>query len=282
MTVLESLKLSTDYLEKKKIDSPRLNAELLLADILKCRRIDLYLKFDQPLKEVEVDKYREFISRRGKFEPLQYVTGKTEFYGLTFNVTPDVLIPRPETEFLIEEILKLFGARNDLRILDIGTGSGNIPVVLAKKITNAQITTIDISEKAVQVAKQNARLNEAESKIDFLIGDITQLNSNGLYYDIIVSNPPYISADEYPTLQHEITMHEPSIALTDSEDGLKFYRTIAGKAKGNLKKGGSIFFELGKGQHTEVQKILEENGFINISIVKDYQQIERVISGELK
>ncbi len=281
LTVLESLKLSTDYLDKKGIESPRLNAELLLADILKCRRIDLYLKFDQPLKEAEVSQYREYISRRGKFEPLQYITGKTEFYGLPFYVSPDVLIPRPETEFMVEEIIKLFGTRSDLKILDIGTGSGNIPVVLAKKIANAQITTMDISEKSIQIARRNAVLNEADSKINFVVGDINQLNANGIFYDIIVSNPPYISAEEYPTLQPEIILHEPSIALTDSGDGLNFYRTISIKAKSNLNRGGTLFFELGKGQHIEVQKILQDNGFINIRIIKDYQHIERVISGEL-
>ncbi len=282
LTVLESVKLSADYLEKKGIESPRLNAELLLSEILKCKRLDLYLKFDQPLKEHEIVKYRDWISRRGKFEPLQYITGKVEFFGLTFNVTPDVLIPRPETELLVEEIIKLFGGVGGLKIIDIGTGSGNIPVALAKNLSDAEITAVDVSEKAITVAVENSRLNGVEEKIEFIHSDFNQLDFGTDRFDILVSNPPYISADEYPTLQTEITKYEPSIALTDAADGLNFYRTITAKSNAILKTGGKIFLELGQGQHDKVEVMLRQNNFSDIKIIKDYQQIERVITGELK
>ena len=282
LTVLESLKLSTEYLEKKGIESARLNAELLLAEILNCKRLDLYLKFDQPLRENEVDIYREWISRRGKFEPLQYIIGRVEFYGMQFKVTRDVLIPRSETEILVEEVINFAKDKSGLRILDIGTGSGNIPIALAKNLTNAEITSVDVSANAIEVAKENALLNNVESKVEFILSDIYHLKIETDLFDIVVSNPPYISAEEYPTLQKEIVDYEPSIALTDSNDGLNFYRTITEKSKSFLKKEGKIFFEIGKEQFDDVEKILLKNNFLNIKITKDYQQIERVISGELK
>ena len=282
LTVLESLKLSTEYLEKKGIESARLNAELLLAEILNCKRLDLYLKFDQPLKENEVDIYREWILRRGKFEPLQYIIGRVEFYGMQFKVTRDVLIPRSDTEILVEEVINFAKDKSGLRILDIGTGSGNIPIALAKNLTNAEITSVDVSANAIEVAKENALLNNVESKVEFILSDIYHLKIETDLFDIVVSNPPYISAEEYPTLQKEIVDYEPSIALTDSNDGLNFYRTITEKSKSFLKKEGKIFFEIGKEQFNDVEKILLKNNFLNIKITKDYQQIERVISGELK
>ena len=282
LTVLESLKLSTEYLEKKGIESARLNAELLLAEILNCKRLDLYLKFDQPLRENEVDIYREWISRRGKFEPLQYIIGRVEFYGMQFKVTRDVLIPRSDTEILVEEVINFAKDKSGLRILDIGTGSGNIPIALAKNLTNAEITSVDVSANAIEVAKENALLNNVESKVEFILSDIYHLKIETDLFDIVVSNPPYISAEEYPTLQKEIVDYEPSIALTDSNDGLNFYRTITEKSKSFLKKEGKIFFEIGKEQFDDVEKILLKNNFLNIKITKDYQQIERVISGELK
>ena len=281
LTVLESLQLSTDFLEKKGIESARLNAELLLSEILKCKRLDLYLKFDQPLKENEVDIYREWIARRGKFEPLQYIIGNVEFYGLPFKVTPDVLIPRPETEILVEEVIKFCKDKTGLKILDIGTGSGNIPIALSKNLNDADVTAIDISEKALSVARENAAANGVEEKIHFITADVKNYMS-GHQFDILVSNPPYVSKEEYPILQIEIRNYEPMAAVTDSNDGLVFYRTIAERAKILLKSNGKIFLEVGKDQSKFVADILVKNNFINIYFVKDYQQIDRVVVGELK
>ncbi len=282
LTVLESIKLSTEFLEKKGIESPRLNAELLLAEILNCKRLDLYLKFDQPLKEKEVDRYRGWISRRGKFEPLQYIIGKIEFYGLTMKVTPDVLIPRPETEILVEEVLNYCKDKNGLKILDIGTGSGNISIALSKYLNEVDVAAIDISEKAIQVAKENAAFNEVDRKIRFMISDINNYSAALEMFDLAVANPPYVSMEEYWNLQNEITQYEPDVALTDSNDGLNYYRKIAAQAKLFLKSSGKIFMEIGKGQREDVLRILSENNFIDIQFVKDLQQIDRVVIGELK
>jgi len=171
LTVLESITLSTEYLKNKGIESPRINAELLLANILNCKRLNLYLLFDRPLTDEETAKYRELLKRRSKFEPLQYIIGNVEFYGLDFYVNPSVLIPRPETELLVEAIIDIYKDYDPVNILDVGTGSGNIAVALAKNIINSYITAIDISEDALKTAKGNAVLNSVDNKIDFIQAD---------------------------------------------------------------------------------------------------------------
>ena len=156
ITVLESINLSTQYLSEKGIESPRTNAELLLANIIGCKRLELYLSFDRPLGETELQKYREQIKRRGRFEPLQYITGKVEFYGLELKVNPSVLIPRPETELLVENILNQFSKEKEPIILDIGCGSGNIAIALAANLPAAKITSTDVSAEALKVAEENS------------------------------------------------------------------------------------------------------------------------------
>jgi release factor glutamine methyltransferase len=283
LTVLEAIKLATDYFEKKQIESPRVNAEILLADILKCKRLDLYLKFDQPLKDYEVDKYREYIARRGKYEPVQYITGSAEFYGLNFSVDKSVLIPRPETEILVETIINQFKDKETISILDIGTGSGNISISLAKFLAQSHVTSIDISPEAIEKAKYNSTLNGINGNIDFIAQDIFSENySFDKKFDLIVSNPPYISVEEYPVLQNEIVFFEPKIALTDEGDGLKYYKHISKIARDLLNENGKLFFEIGKGQSNDIRGIMEDNLFEEIEVVKDYQQIDRVISGKMK
>jgi len=282
LTVLESITLSTEYLKNKGIESPRINAELLLANILNCKRLSLYLLFDRPLAEEEVVKYRELLKRRSKFEPLQYIVGNVEFYGLEFNVNPSVLIPRPETELLVESIVDIYKNYDPVNILDIGTGSGNIAVALAKNISNSYITAIDISDNALKTAKENAVLNSVDNKIDFIQSDFLKEELNLLDFDVIVSNPPYISINEYETLRPELRVYEPKEALTDYNSGYMFYEVISSRAYSILKQGGRLFFEVGKDQYSELNRIMIKNNFQNISIRKDYQSIERVISGERK
>ena len=249
LTVLEAIKLATEYFEKKQIESSRINAELLLADILKCRRLDLYLKFDQPLKEDEVNRYREYIFRRGKYEPLQYITGSVEFFGLNLKVNPSVLIPRPETEILVETILNHNKESIGLSILDIGTGSGNISITLAKFLQQSKVVSIDVSTESINVAKENALLNQVNGNVEFVSKDIfEELLFDTLNFDIIVSNPPYVGNNEYPTLQKEIIEYEPRNAVTDEGDGLKFYKRISNVSKELLTEGGKLYFEIGKGQ----------------------------------
>ncbi len=281
LTVLEAIRLSTEFLDKKGISEARVNAELLLAEILNCKRLQLYLSFDRPLSNEETDKYREHIARRAKYEPLQYITGNVEFMGYKFNVTKDVLIPRPETEILVEQIIEEYKEKSGLQILDIGTGSGNIAVSLSKNFTRAQILAIDKSEEAIDLARQNALINEVSSEIEFRVEDIFDFSPENKF-DLIVSNPPYVDEKQYAALQEEIVNFEPRIALTDSDDGFSFYKKISEVAKVILKIGGKIFFEVGIGQSEKVKIILEENNFSEIKIVKDYSGIDRVISGVIK
>ncbi|MCK9425640.1 MAG: peptide chain release factor N(5)-glutamine methyltransferase [Ignavibacteriaceae bacterium] len=282
-TILELLNLTTNFFEQKGIDSARLNAELLLAEILKCKRLDLYLAFDKPVKEEEVDNYRGFVKRRGNREPLQYILGYVEFYGLTFSVNKDVLIPRQETEILVETILNSTDKETQLNILDIGTGSGIIAVTLAKHLPNVKIFAVDKSSEALTVTKQNAETHNVSQRITYLQNDvlISSLPIDGKL-DIIVSNPPYVSQLEFHSLQKEIIAHEPDFAVTDFSDGLTFYRKIIESSKKYLNENGKIFFELGAGQSAQVKSLFELHNFSSIEIRKDYSNIDRVIKGEWK
>jgi release factor glutamine methyltransferase len=281
-TVLELINLSSDYLKNKGIESSRINAELLLAKVLNCKRLDLYLAFDRPLAENELTIYRDFIKRRSKNEPLQYIVGSVEFYGLEFIVNSSVLIPRPETEILVETVINENKDQANLKILDVGTGSGIIAICLAKFLTNAVITAVDSTPESLVVAKENAITNKVDDKIKFIQLDINadslQLGND---FDIVVSNPPYISNEEYAKLQPELRVYEPKTALTDNSDGFSFYKSISLKANELLKKNGKIYFEVGQGQYQQVQDILTIENFININVFKDYLDIERVVYGEL-
>lgn len=282
LTILNAIELSKEYLEKREVESPRINAELLLAHILKCKRMDLYLRFEQPLKDDEVAEYRELIRRRGKREPVQYIIGSVEFYGIDFFVDRNVLIPRQETEHLVEEIINIYKSKNKVNIIDIGTGSGNIAVSLARNLPNAIIQGIDKSSAAIEIAEKNAKKNSAINNLSFKSIDfISFANSNSHKFDVIVSNPPYISVKDYDALELELKKYEPKDALTDHEDGLSFYKIISEKSKNILRENGKLFFEIGFGQSESIRKIMAGSGFINISLIKDYQNIDRVIYGDL-
>ncbi|MFQ5751189.1 MAG: peptide chain release factor N(5)-glutamine methyltransferase [bacterium] len=228
--VLELLNWTAEYLSEKKFESARLNAERLLSYALNMKRVELYLNYDQPLTENELLRFKEYLRRRLKREPWQYILGETEFMSLPFKVNPGVLIPRPETEILVETVLlkcqEKFPSQKTIAILDIGTGSGCIAVALAKYLAQAQVTAIDKSEKALKTASENARLNEVSDKIqflkiDFLDSDI--VNKLTEKFDVLVSNPPYVSAHDVDKLPTEIKYFEPEMALTDRKDGLFFF-----------------------------------------------------------
>ncbi len=282
LTILESIKLSTEYLEKKGIESPRTNAELLLADILNCGRMDLYLSFDKPLQEKEKNLYREYIARRGKFEPMQYIVGSVEFYGYEFKVNKNVLIPRQETEILIEKILENIDKDAHVKILDIGTGSGNIPITLAKELPNAIVKSIDISVDAIKTAKENCVIHEVADRVEFfeMSAFAPSVIDSFKGFDIIVSNPPYISIEEYNGLQKEIIDFEPAGAVTDHKDGYSFYKHISSIAYSILNEKGKVFFEVGQGQADRVSSFLKEDLFSKVTSFKDYLEIDRVIYGE--
>lgn len=281
LTVLNAIQLSTSYLEEKGIESPRMNAELLLAHVLNCKRLDLYLSFDRPLLEEELVQLREFIARRGKFEPLQYILGEVEFYNLNFKVDKSVLIPRPETELLVDEAINLINEYNYTNILDVGTGSGNIPVSLAANLNGVTITSIDISKEAIDTAVKNAEKNNVSDKINFIISDIADYVPDQKF-DVIVSNPPYVSSQEYQNLQKEITAYEPRESVTDNDDGFKFYRNILSNNDRLLRSNGFVIFEIGQGQESTLYKLFEEHSFEHVKTIKDLQNIDRIILGRIK
>src|SRR3990172_5744290 len=281
LTVLEALNGASDYLQNKGIKSSRLNAELLLSHILNCKRLELYLSFDRPLQKSEIDSYRELLKRRSTFEPLQYIIGKVEFYGLEFEVNQSVLIPRPETELLVETVIESVAKDENINILDIGSGSGNISIALAKNIPSCTVVGIDISEEAIETSTRNAKLNGVESQLMFVKKNILngiEINENS--FDVVVSNPPYVSVADFVNLDPELRLYEPQIALTDESDGLSFYRNISVLSRSLLKNNGKLFFEIGAGQSDAVKKILIDSDYKNIVIIKDYSDIERVIIGE--
>ena len=283
ITVLESIKLATEYLNNKGIESGRANAELLLADIINCKRLDLYLLFDRPLTDEELQRYRDLLKRRGKFEPLQYILGKVEFFGIELKVTPHVLIPRPETELLVENVLHQLQKENKLEILDIGCGCGNIPIALSLHNEQIKIIATDIDDGSLKVANENTEKHNVMSKIKFIQHDILK-DEMSIFpmFDLVISNPPYVSKENYSTLQKEIRDFEPRIAVTDEGDGYTFYRAISEKVSKKLKPKGKLFFEVAEGQSDSVTKIMEQNNFINIVVKKDYQNIDRIVYGEIK
>jgi release factor glutamine methyltransferase len=281
LTVLEALKLSEEYLTKYNIDSSRLNAELLLADILNCKRLDLYLLYDKPLQESEIANYRDYLKRRSSREPLQYIIGNVEFFGCKFFVDPSVLIPRPETELLVECALKKYLPKDEIRILDIGVGSGNIAVTLLKNLSLSSAVGIDINDDTLSVASKNAQENNVIERLELVKFNILKDDHKTLgNFDMLISNPPYISLNDFQNLEPELKNFEPLLSLTDNSDGYLFYEKIISVSSDLLNNNGRLFFELGKDQHTKVNKMMIEKGFSSINIVKDYSDIERVIFGE--
>lgn len=280
--IIDIINWGTEYLRSKGIDEARLTIELMLCYVLNCKRVDLYINFDKPLTKKELEELRELITRRVKKEPLQYIIGKTEFMGLEFKLTPDVLIPRPETEILVEKVMETVKKEFNsapVKVLDIGTGSGNIAISLAKFLKDKVfVVGIDVSERIIKVANENAILNEVRN-VQFVQFDLFDEKFTAKFknqFDIIVSNPPYVAIDEFESLQDEIKKFEPRIAITDDMDGLSFYRKIADVGKEIIANTGFIFVEMAYGQSEKVKKIFNDAGYSQVEIFNDYLGIERV------
>ncbi|MFH2011818.1 MAG: peptide chain release factor N(5)-glutamine methyltransferase [Pseudomonadota bacterium] len=287
-TILQLLNRTSQYFNEKGIENPRLDSEVLLAHSLKTSRLNLYLNYDKPVLKNELKEYRELIKRRIRREPLQYITGHQEFWSLNLKVNEGVLIPRPETEILVEEALKTFFQNEPfyqlINILELGTGSGAIAIALAKELRRVMIVATDISDVAVKTAKENASLHGVEENITFLQGSLFKpVSERTGAFSLVISNPPYIPIESFKDLQPEVRDFEPRVALNGGQEGLKFYRKILSQAGRYLAKDGWLMMELGEGQAEKVTRLIELTGeFSSSYIVKDFSGIERVVKAQKK
>lgn len=279
-TILDLIRWGSEYFNSKQIESPRLNIELMLAHVLKMERVKLYVSFDKPLNNDELTVLKQMVLKRAKHEPLQYILGETNFYGATFKTGSGVLIPRPETELIIQHAQDFLRntSSDSLRILDIGTGSGILAVTLAKLFPEAEIIAIDVSEDALKYARENAELNSV-SNVQFYLFDILQKMPKSKF-DLVVSNPPYISKKDFQELEAEVKDYEPMISLSDGGDGLAFYRRFSEIFCDLLKPGGVFILEFGFGQYESIRTIFDK--FYETVIYSDFANIERVVKGWLR
>ena len=296
MTRREAYDYGVEQLEAEGIENAECDIRILLEDLCGVDREELFIGPDKVISRRETEVFMNAVTRRMGHYPVQYITGKQDFMGLTFTVSPDVLIPRQDTEILVEEVLKELN--DGSRILDMCTGSGCILLSLLYYSNDCEGVGVDVSEDALKVAKDNAGrliLDETfdllfktggmgkkhldEEKIEFIESNL--FNDVRGKFDIIVSNPPYIRSDVIPTLMEEVRDYEPILALDGKEDGLFFYREIIKKSPEYLNGGGKLFFEIGYDQADEVKKLMEEAGFKDIEVVQDYAHLDRVVWGRI-
>ncbi len=274
-TVLRLLRWTADYFAARGIDAPRLDAELLLAETLGLNRVGLYLNFERPLQAEELAAYREQVRRRAAREPLAYILGRSEFWSRPLKVTPAVLIPRPDTELLVE--LALQRLPEGSRVLDVGTGSGALAIALTAERPDLRVSAIDISPEALAIAAENAAANGVGERVECLAGDLNRLPAGP--WELMVSNPPYIPAGELATLMPEVRDYEPHLALDGGADGLDAYRSLAGQAGALLAPGGWLLVEVGAGQAPAVRELFAAAGLQELLVACDLAGIERVVGG---
>jgi release factor glutamine methyltransferase len=281
-TILTVLHWAQNYLHTKGVSEPRAGAEVLLAHCLHCSRLELYLRHDQPLADEELSCYKKGLKRRLAFEPTQYITGHQEFWSLDFLVSPAVLIPRSETELLVEAALKHLRQPDQQtagpRILDVGTGSGVLAVTLATELPQAEVTAVDRSWEALEMARENARCHRVEPQITWVLGDLVEFITPQGYFDAIVSNPPYVPTADWEQLPPDIKNYEPRLALDGGPDGLDVIRLLIPAASAHLRAGGLLALEVGQGQAEAVKEIMDGQGILApAAIIRDYQRIGRVV-----
>lgn len=281
-TIGRILKWTEQYFKDKGIESPRLDAEVLLAHVLEKQRIYLYVHFDEPLQPGELAAYREMIKKRVLRVPVAQILGEKEFMGLTFKVTADTLVPRPDTEILVQaavDRLRAMAGEEPLRFADIGTGSGAICLSVLHYLAGTVADTVDISPAARAVAEENAASLGLADRVTFHTGDLLQPLS-GISFAAILSNPPYIPEADIATLAPEVRLKEPHTALSGGQDGLDFYRRLANEAPAMLVPGGFTAFEVGIHQAGDVATLLKANPLIDrTEILPDYAGIDRVVVG---
>jgi release factor glutamine methyltransferase len=274
MTVLEVLQSTAAYFKKRDVESPRLNAEHLLAHALKRKRIELYLEFERTLTEEELAPLRELVRRRGQGEPLQHLLGTVEFCGNVFLCDKRALVPRPETEQLVERIADCRMQIADCRILDVGTGAGVIALSLGKRFPNANVTALDISDEALALARENAaRLGV---QVTLIKSDL--LTAVDGTFDLIVANLPYIATGDRTTLSREV-LHDPEVALFAGERGTEMICKLIDAARAHLSAGGLLALELGLGQADELTAEMEKKNYHDIEQIRDYSGVTRFLFG---
>lgn len=276
---MKILNWTKQYFGKMGVEDPRSDAEVLLCAVLKCERLTLYVDFERPLTEEELALMRQYVQRRAQHEPINYILGEKAFMRNVFKVTPATLVPRPETELLVESLVKaapLLKPEGDVKILDIGTGSGAIVVSLLDYLPQAKGVGVDISVDALVVAKENAEKIGVSSRIGFVRSDVFSRVPLEKKFDIIVSNPPYIPASDIATLAQDV-QKEPHGALDGGADGLDFYRRICAEAAEHLADDGLLAFEIGINQSEAVQELCLAHGFRQVAVRKDYAGIDRMV-----
>lgn len=278
-TIIKTLQWTTDYFQSHEIDQPRTDAEVLLAHALHLKRIELYTNYDKPLRDQELKAFKSLIQRRILREPVAYIIGKKEFWSLDLTVTPDVLIPRPETECLVEAALDFIPKGTDRNILDLGTGSGAIILALAHERPGHRFYAVDRSEAALTVARKNAQRHGLEKAITFLRGNWFEGVQNlKKQFDIIVSNPPYIPTRQIEELSPEVARYEPRYALDGGSDGLDAVRFIIRTAPDYMVPTGKVFLEIGYDQRSAVAALTKDLGcYKDFECRKDYGNNDRVV-----
>jgi len=282
-TIQKLLNWVTEYLTNKGVDSPRLSAELLLCHVLALTRIELYTQFDKSVPQRQLDMLRDLVKRAGLHEPVAYLTGRTEFYSIELDITADCLIPRPETELLVQRAIEFLRMRDGVQfVCDLCTGSGCIAVAIAKNFPDARVIATDISAGALEVAARNVTKHGLNERIELLQGDLFEPLVGQLdvtEFDMIVCNPPYVSSAEYETLAPNVKDYEPKSALLAGTDGLDVYRRLIDRADSFLKPGAALVLEIGYGQGPAVLDLLEQTGaFAEIKIEKDPNDNDRVVT----
>jgi release factor glutamine methyltransferase len=270
------LQWTGQFLREKGVESSRLEAEILLAHVLGCKRIDLYVRSEELATDAQRSAYRDLIKKRVEGCPVAYLTGQREFYQLPFAVTPAVLIPRPETETLVMEGLRLLKGKPAARVVDVGTGSGCVALSIAHQQPAASVTAIDLSAEALKVARGNANKHGLGERVRFLEGDLFAPVA-GETFDLIVSNPPYIATAEIETLARDVRDFEPRAALDGGPDGLDVYRRLIQDSPQHLKPGGSLLLEIGATQEAPVRELLTQANFTEIRVHPDARKLPRVI-----
>ncbi|MFO0947319.1 MAG: peptide chain release factor N(5)-glutamine methyltransferase [Planctomycetota bacterium] len=278
-TIGKLLEWTTRHFQQKGIDNARLDAEVLLARVLACRRIDLYAMYDVEVSPEDRTRFRDWVRQRTGGCPVAYLVGQREFYSLTFDVTPAVLIPRPETEHLIACALDFARKESLARFLDLGSGSGAIAVTLAHELTSIRGVAIDVSPEAIVVAKANATRHAVADRLTFLVSDLfSRLEESEGPFDLIASNPPYVSDEEYASLPATVRDFEPRLALAGGAGGIEIIRRIIEEAPRWLRLGGKLLMEIGERQESAVRVLLESNShFSGVAVHRDYSGKPRVM-----